>query len=173
MESGQAAVLLGVVEQGVLFPKDETHFRCIHHAMSQSSMPSWLHTFASACLSGRCCSPGAASYLADSQRLTGCLVYPEGLPVQLDPLPIPSYSFHGAHMDSTTVHSCPSTPMNAGREQRRGGTVGRVWSLRGAQQGVARCTHAGPWLDSNLFVTLPTLEALAEEIDYAATCRPR
>jgi hypothetical protein len=102
MESGQAAVLLGVVEQGVLFPKDETHFRCIHHAMSQSSMPSWLHTFASACLSGRCCSPGAASYLADSQRLTGCLVYPEGLPVQLDPLPIPSYSFHGAHMDITT-----------------------------------------------------------------------
>jgi hypothetical protein len=105
MESGQAAVLLGVVEQGVLFPKDETHFRCIHHAMSQSSMPSWLHTFASACLSGRCCSPGAASYLADSQRLTGCLVYPEGLPVQLDPLPIPSYSFHGAHMDSTTAVS--------------------------------------------------------------------
>jgi transposase len=33
--------------------------------------------------------------------------------------------------------------------------VGRVWSSRGAQQGVARCTHAGPWLDSNLFVTLP------------------
>jgi hypothetical protein len=52
------------------------------------------------------------------------------------------------------VHSCPSTPLNAGRELRRGGTVGCVWSSRGAQQGVARCTHAGPWLDSNLFVTL-------------------
>ena len=102
MESGQAAVLSGVVEQGVLFPKDETHFRCIHHATSQSSMPSWLHTFASACLSGRCCSPGTASYLADSQRLTGYLVYPEGLPVQLIPSSIPSYSFHGAHMDITT-----------------------------------------------------------------------
>ena len=25
-----------------------------------------------------------------------------GLPVQLDPSSIPSYSFHGAHMDSTT-----------------------------------------------------------------------
>ena len=34
VESGQAAVLSGVVEQGVPFPKDETHFRCIHHAMS-------------------------------------------------------------------------------------------------------------------------------------------
>jgi len=33
--------------------------------------------------------------------------------------------------------------------------VGRVWSSRGAQQGVARCTHAGPWLESNLFVPLP------------------
>jgi hypothetical protein len=44
--------------------------------------------------------------------------------------------------------------MNAGRAERRGGTVARVWSSRGAQQGVARCTHAGPWLDSNLFVTL-------------------
>jgi hypothetical protein len=55
------------------------------------------------------------------------------------------------------VHSCPSIPMNAGREQRRGGTGGRVWSSRGAQQGVARCTHAGPWLDSNLFVTLPVM----------------
>jgi hypothetical protein len=47
--------------------------------------------------------------------------------------------------------------MHAGREQRRGGTVGRVWSSRGAQQGIARCTHAGPWLASNLFVTLPRL----------------
>src|SRR5262245_40222587 len=44
-------------------------------------------------------------------------------------------------------HSCPRIPMHAGREERRGGTVGRVWSSRGAQQGVARCTHAGPWLD--------------------------
>ena len=102
MESGQAAVLLGVVEQGVIFPKDETHFRCIHRAMSQSSRLSWLHTFASACLSGRCCSPGTASFLADSQRLTGSLVDPEGLPVQLDPSSIPSYSFHCAHMDITT-----------------------------------------------------------------------
>ena len=33
--------------------------------------------------------------------------------------------------------------------------MGRVWSSRGAQQGVARYTHAGLWLDSNLFVTLP------------------
>src|SRR5215813_12917849 len=74
----------------------------MHHAMSQSSMPSWLHTFASAGLSGRCCSPDTASYLADSQGLTGYLVYPEGLPVQMDPLSIPSDSFHGAHMDITT-----------------------------------------------------------------------
>jgi hypothetical protein len=28
---------------------------------------------------------------------------------------------------------------------------------RGAEQGVAPCTHAGPWLDSNLFVTLPVV----------------
>ncbi len=63
------------------------------------------------------------------------------------------------------VHSCPNTPMNAGREQRSGGTVGRVWSSRGAQQGVARCTHAGPWLDSNLFVTLPLRNAVV-------MCRP-
>jgi hypothetical protein len=102
VESSQAAVLSGVVEQGVIFPKDETHFRCIHHATSQSSLPSWLHTFASAGLSGRCCSPGTASYLADSQGLTGYLVYPEGLPIQMDPSSIPSYSFHGAHMDITT-----------------------------------------------------------------------
>src|SRR5262245_60962697 len=46
---------------------------------------------------------GTASYLADSQRLTGYLVYPEGLPIQMDPSSIPSYSFHGAHMDSTTL----------------------------------------------------------------------
>src|SRR5215471_16702948 len=65
-------------------------------------MPSWLHTFDSACLSGRCCSPGTASCLADSQRLIGYLVYPKGLPVQLDPSSIPSYSFHGAHMECTT-----------------------------------------------------------------------
>jgi hypothetical protein len=32
LKVGQAAVLSGVVGQGVLFPKDETHFRCIHHA---------------------------------------------------------------------------------------------------------------------------------------------
>jgi hypothetical protein len=43
------------------------------------------------------------------------------------------------------IHPCPSPPMHAGREQRRGGTVGHVWSSRGAQQGVARCPHAGPW----------------------------
>src|SRR5215510_10601292 len=65
-------------------------------------MPSWVPTFASACLSGRCSSPGTASYLADSQRLTGYLVYPEGLPVSLDPSSMPSYSFHGAPMDITT-----------------------------------------------------------------------
>src|SRR5262249_50273511 len=53
-------------------------------------------------------------------------------------------------------HSCPRIPMHAGREERRGGTVGRVWSSRGAQQGVACCTHAGPWLASNLVVPLPT-----------------
>src|SRR5215475_13339429 len=72
-------------------------------------MPSWLHTFASACLSGRCYSPGTASYLADSQRLTGSLVYPEGLPVSLDPSSIPSYSFHGAHMECTTRTRAPGT----------------------------------------------------------------
>ena len=107
VESGQAAVLSGVVEQGVIFPKDETHFRCIHHATSQSSLPSWLHTFASAGLSGRCCSPSTASYLADSQGLTGYLVYPAGLPIQRDPSSIPSYSFHGAHLDITTPSRHP------------------------------------------------------------------
>src|SRR5262249_43293418 len=81
--------------------------------MSQSSRPSWLHTFASACLSGRCCSPGTASYLADSQGLTGYLVYPEGLPVQMDSWSIPSDSFHGAHMDSTTVsRACSDAGMS-------------------------------------------------------------
>ena len=70
--------------------------------MSQSSRPSWLHTFASACLAGRCCSPSTASHLADSQGLTGYLVYPEGLSVQMDPWSIPSDSFHGAHLDITT-----------------------------------------------------------------------
>src|SRR5262249_10443713 len=78
--------------------------------MSQSSRPSWLHTFASACLSGRCCSPGTASYLADSQGLTGSLVYPAGLPIQMDPSSIPSYSFHGAHMDITTCHRLSQLP---------------------------------------------------------------
>jgi hypothetical protein len=33
------------------------------------------------------------------------LVYPEGLPIQMDPLSIPSYSFHGAHMECTTLFS--------------------------------------------------------------------
>jgi hypothetical protein len=61
----------------------------------------------------------------------------------------------GKRNRKVAVYSCPSIPMNAGREERRGGTVGRVWSSRGAQPGVARCTQAGPWLDSNLFVTLP------------------
>jgi hypothetical protein len=87
---------------GGLFPKDETYFSCIHRATSQSSIPSWLHTFPSACLLGRCYSPGTASPLPDSQRLTGYLVYPEGLPVHLAPSSIPSNSFHSAHMDSTT-----------------------------------------------------------------------
>jgi hypothetical protein len=32
LKVGQAAVLSGVVGQGGLFPKDETHFRCMHHA---------------------------------------------------------------------------------------------------------------------------------------------
>src|SRR6516165_259146 len=36
VESGQAAVLSGVVEQGVHFPKDETHFRRMHHATSHT-----------------------------------------------------------------------------------------------------------------------------------------
>ena len=84
-ELGQAAALLGMVGQGVLFPKDETHFRCIHHATSQPSMPSWIHTFSSTRLSGRCCSPDKASCLANSQRLSGYLVYPEGLPVRCGP----------------------------------------------------------------------------------------
>ena len=104
VEGSQAAVLSGVVEQGVHCPNAETPFRCMHHATSPSSLPSWLHTFPSACLSGRCCSPSTASHLADSQRLTGSLVDPEGRPVQLDSSSIPSYSFHGAHMDSTTRH---------------------------------------------------------------------
>jgi len=34
VELGQAAVLSGVGEQGVIFPKDETHFRCMHYAVS-------------------------------------------------------------------------------------------------------------------------------------------
>ena len=32
LELGQGAVLSGVVGQGVLFPKDETHFTGMHHA---------------------------------------------------------------------------------------------------------------------------------------------
>src|SRR5215471_16553877 len=106
----QAAVLSGVVGQGVHFPKDATHFRCMHHATFEPSRPSWVHTFASACLSGRCYSPGTASSLADSQRLTGYLVYPEGLPVSLDPSSISSYSFHGAHMECTTCATGSSAP---------------------------------------------------------------
>jgi hypothetical protein len=43
MESGQAAVLSGVVEQGVIFLQDDTHFRCMHCATSQSSIPSWVY----------------------------------------------------------------------------------------------------------------------------------
>ena len=92
---------------GVLFPKDETHFRGIHHATSQSSMSSWVHTFPSTCLSGRCCSPGTASYLAASQRLTGYRAYPEGLPVRRDHSSIPSYSFHGVHMECTPSWCVP------------------------------------------------------------------
>ena len=33
--------------------------------------------------------------------------------------------------------------------------MSRLWSSRGAQQGVAHCPLAGPWLESNFFVTLP------------------
>src|SRR5262245_31293842 len=53
------------------------------------------------------------------------------------------------------VHSYPSTPM---QDVNRGGVA--PWVMcgpRGAEQGVAACTHAGPWLDSNFFVTLPTV----------------
>ena len=74
----------------------------MHHAMSQSSMPAWLHTFVSVCLSGRGYSPGTASSLADAQRLTGSLVDPEGQPGP-DHSSIPSDSFHGAHVECTTV----------------------------------------------------------------------
>jgi hypothetical protein len=43
------------------------------------------------------------------------------------------------------------------QDVKRGEVARRVvWSSRGAQQGVACCTHAGPWLESNLFVPLPT-----------------
>ena len=47
LELGQATVLSGMVGQGVLFPKDETHFRCIH------TMPH----FSQACLLGYIPSP--------------------------------------------------------------------------------------------------------------------
>jgi hypothetical protein len=47
--------------------------------------------------------PATARYV--TQRLTGPLAYPEGLPVQLDHWSIPSASFHGAHMDSPTGRS--------------------------------------------------------------------
>jgi hypothetical protein len=60
---------------------------------SQSSMPSWLHTFASARLSERCCSPGKASCRAYSQQLSGYRIYPEGLLVQTDRSSIPSSNF--------------------------------------------------------------------------------
>ena len=116
LELGQATVLSGMVGQGVLFPKDETHFRCMHHATFEPNMASWLHTFASACLAGRCCSPGTASYLADTQRLIGYLVYPKGLPVRLDPSSIPSYSFHRAHMDITTHGATPYRYAQHGRD---------------------------------------------------------
>src|SRR5262252_6798940 len=44
-------------------------------------------------------------YLADSQRLTGYLGDPEGLPVQLDPASMPSCSLHSARTDNTLVAS--------------------------------------------------------------------
>src|SRR5215510_11605841 len=49
--------------------------------------------------------PRTFSYLADSQRLTGYLVDPKGLPVQLDPASMPSCSLHGARTDNTLVAS--------------------------------------------------------------------
>ena len=109
----------------MLFPKDATHFRCMHHATFEPSLPAWVHTFASACLSGRCYSPGTASYLGDSQRLTGSLVDPEGLLVSLDFLFIPSYSFHGAHMDITTLYSA-FKPLS-GDSGKQAQTVAKVY----------------------------------------------
>jgi hypothetical protein len=75
--------------------------------------------------------------------LTGYLVYPEGLPVQMNPLSIPSDSFHGAHMDITTdqrgvlrgsrplhatramAHARGSHPVHAHTK----GTQARIWEL--------------------------------------------
>ena len=48
--------------------------------------------------------------------------------------------------------------------------MGRVWSSRGAQQGVARCTHAGRWLESNLFVTLPRTTLMIESLQPSTNC---
>jgi hypothetical protein len=76
---------------------------------SQSSIPSWLHTFASTCLSGRCCSPGKASYRAYSQRLSGYRIYPEGLRVLMDHSSIPSLSF--------TAHTWISLPIFYGKQE--------------------------------------------------------
>jgi hypothetical protein len=42
---------------------------------------------------------------------------------------------HRKRNKKVAVHSCPSIPMNAGCAQKRGGTVGHVWSARGR----ARC----------------------------------
>jgi hypothetical protein len=52
----------------------------------------------------RGCAPGTASSLAHSQRRTGSLVDPEGLPGHLDHCSIPLDSFHGAHLECTTLY---------------------------------------------------------------------
>src|SRR5207237_8956654 len=67
----------------------------------------------------------------------------------------------GKRNRQVAARSCPSTPMHAEREQRRGGPVGLRWSSRGAEQGVTRCTQAGPWLESTLFVTLSAAHTCA------------
>src|SRR5262249_44988571 len=74
--------------------------------------------------------------------------YPEGLPIQMDPSSIPSYSFHGAHMDITTLPTAHSrrtapapSPLSSRLELR--GTLNRA-----AQQPF--CYASKPLADAQL-----------------------
>jgi len=68
-----------------------------------------------------------ASCLASSQRLRGYLVCSGGLPVLVDSSSIPLYSFHGAHLGSTTVPF--STTVQPYVWSKRDGSIRRVGQM--------------------------------------------